>query len=87
MSYTIGPALLRRATSRRSSREWRSFGSWLCVVFEGIVEAYAARVHYHRLADKGLTPEMALRIAFDVPRPKDYQPRSSAELTKTEPER
>ena len=49
-----------------------------------MVEAYTARKHYHRLADRGLRPEMALRIAFDLQRAKDRQPRSTAASTETE---
>jgi hypothetical protein len=87
MSHTIGSPLFRRAASRRCSRRSRSFGSWLCIVLEGIVEAYTARVQYYRLTDKGLPPVMALRIAFAVQRSKDCRPRSRVELTKTEQER
>ncbi len=87
MSYTIGLPLLRRAASRRRSRKSRSFGSWLRVLLEGVAEAYTARVHYHILADKGLPPETALRIAFDVQGAKCCQPRSRTEPTETEQER
>jgi hypothetical protein len=49
-----------------------------------MVEAFTARAHYHRLADRGLRPEMALRIAFDLLGAKEHQPRSGAASTETE---
>jgi hypothetical protein len=84
MSYLIVSPLARQVAPRRSSRKSRSFGSWLLVLVEGVVEAYTARKHYHSLADKGLRPEMALRTAFDLKCAKDCQPASSAASTETE---
>jgi len=84
MSYLIVSPLVRRAAPRRPFRRSRSLGSWLLVLVEGMVEAYTARAHYHRLADKGLRPEMALRIAFDLQGAKGCQHRSRA--ASTEPE-
>jgi hypothetical protein len=78
MSTSIVSHLVRRAAPRRPSRRSRSFGSWLLVLVEGVVEAYTARAHYHSLADKGLRPQMALRIAFDLQGAMDRQPRSTA---------
>jgi hypothetical protein len=78
MSSSIVSPLVRRAAPRRPSRRSRSLGSWLLVLVEGMVEACTARAHYHRLADRGLRPEMALRIAFDLQGAKDRQPRSTA---------
>ncbi len=84
MSYSIVSPLVRRVAPRRTSRRSRSLGSWLLVLVEGMVEAYTARAHYHALADEGLRPEMALRIAFDLRGAKDHQPRSRAASTETE---
>lgn len=84
MSTSIVSPLGRRAAPRRHTRRSRSFGSWLLVLVEGVVEAYTAREHYHRLADKGLRPEMALRIAFDLHGAKDRQPRPTALSAKME---
>jgi hypothetical protein len=84
MNSSIVSPLVRRAALRRPSGESRSLWSWLLVLVEGMVEAYTARAHYHRLADKGLRPEMALRIAFDLRGAKDHQPRSRAASTETE---
>jgi hypothetical protein len=84
MSYSIASPFVRRAAPRRRSRKSRRLRSWLRVLIESLVEAYAARVHYHRLADRGLRPEMALRIAFDLQGAKDRQPRSRAASTETE---
>lgn len=84
MSSSIVSPLVRRAAPRRPSRRSRSMGSWLLVLIEGMVEAYTARAHYHRLVDKGLRPEMALRIAFNLQGAKDHQPRSRAVPTETE---
>jgi hypothetical protein len=84
MSSSIVSPLVRRAAPRRPFRRSRSLGSWLLVLVEGMVEAYTARKHYNRLADKGLRPEMALRIAFDLQGAKGHQPRSRAASTATE---
>jgi hypothetical protein len=84
MSYSIASPFVRRAAPRRPSRRSRSLGSWLLVLVEGMAEAFTARAHYHRLADRGLRPEMALRIAFDLLGAKEHQPRSRAASTETE---
>jgi hypothetical protein len=84
MSYSIVSPLVRRAALHRPSRRSRTLGSWLLVLVEGVVEAYAARAHYHSLADKGLRPQMALRIAFGLQGAKDGQPRSTAVSAKME---
>jgi hypothetical protein len=84
MSYSIVSPLVRRAATRRPSRRSRNLGSWLFVLVEGMVEAYTARAQYHRLADKGLRPEMALCIAFDLQGAKGRQPRSRAASTEAE---
>jgi hypothetical protein len=78
MSTSIVSPLVRRAAPRRPSRRSRTLGSWLLVLVEGMVEAYTARAYYHSLADKGLRPQMALRIAFDLQGAMDRQPRSTA---------
>jgi hypothetical protein len=84
MSYSIASPFVRRAAPRRPSRRSRSLRSWLLVLVEGMVEAFTARAHYHRLADRGLRPEMALRNAFDLQGAKNRQPRSRAASTETE---
>jgi hypothetical protein len=84
MSSSIVSPLVRRAAPRRTSRRSRNLASWILVLVEGMVEAYTARAHYHRLVDKGLRPEMALRIAFDLRGARDPQPRSRAVSTETE---
>ena len=84
ISYSIVSPLVRRAAPRRPSRRSRNLGSWLLVLVEGMVEAYTARAHYHRLVDKGLRPEMALRIAFDLQGAKGRQTSSRAASTETE---
>lgn len=78
MSYSIVSPLVRQVAPRRSFRRLRALGSTLLVLVEGMVEACTARAHYHRLADKGLRPDMALRIAFDLQGAMDRQPRSTA---------
>lgn len=83
MSTSIVSPLVRRAAPRRPSRRSRTLGSWLLVLIEVMGEAFTARAHYHRLVDRGLRPEMALRIAFDLLGAKEHQPRSSAS-TETE---
>ena len=84
MSTSIVSPLVHRVAPHRHSRRSRGLGSWLLVLVEGVVEAYTARKHYPRLADKGLRPEMALRIAFDLQGAKDRQPRSTAASTGSE---
>ena len=84
MSYSIPSPFIRRAAPRRPYRRSRSLWSWLLVLVEGIVEAFTARARYHRLTDRGLKPEMALRIAFDLLGAKEHQPRSRAASTETE---
>jgi len=84
MSFSIVSPLDRRDAQTQPSRRRRSLGSWVLVLVEGMVEAYTARAHYHALADEGLRPEMALRIAFDLRGAKDHQPRSRAASTETE---
>ena len=84
MSSSIVSFLVRRASPRRTSRRSRSLVSWLLILVEGMVEAYTARAHYHSLADKGLRPEIALRIAFDLQGAMDRQPRSTAVSAKME---
>jgi hypothetical protein len=84
MSTSIASPLVPRAAPRRPSRRSRSLGSWLLVLVEGLVEAYTARALYHRLADKGLRPEIALRMAFDRQGAKYRQPRAIAEPTEAE---
>jgi hypothetical protein len=84
MSTSIVSPLVRRAALRQPARRSRSLGSWLLVLVEGMVEACTARAHYHRLADKGLRPEMALRIAFDLQGAMGRQPRPTAVSAKME---
>ena len=84
MSSSIVSPLIRRAALRGPSRRSRSWWSWILVLIEGMVEAYTARAHYHALADEGLKPEMALRIAFDLQGAKGRQPHSRAASTETE---
>jgi hypothetical protein len=84
MSYSIVSPLVRRASPRRLFRRSRNSVSWLLVLVKGMVEAYSARAHYHSLADKGLRPEMALRIAFGLQGAMGRQPRSRAASTTTE---
>jgi hypothetical protein len=84
MSSSFVSPLIRRAAPRRPSRRSRSLLSWLLVLVEGLIEAYTARKHYYRLADKGLRPEIALRVAFDLKLGKDRQPASTAASTETE---
>ena len=84
MSSSIASPLVRRAAPRRITGRSRNLASWILVLIEGMVEAYTARAHYHALADEGLRPEMALRIAFDLRGAKDHQPRSRAASTETE---
>jgi hypothetical protein len=84
MSYSIVSPLVRRDAQTQPSRRRRSFGSWLLVLVKGMVEAYTARAQYNRLTDKGLRPEMALRIAFDLQAAKDRRSRSTAASTGSE---
>ncbi len=80
---TVSPLVPRAAPRQPSGRSW-SMGSWILVLIEGMAEAYTARAHYHALADEGMRPEMALRIAFDLRGAKGRQPRSRAASTETE---
>ena len=84
MSYVIVSPLTRRAAPPRPRRASRGLGSWLLVLIEGLAEGYTARSHYHKPADEGLRPEVALRIAFDLRSAKDPQVPSTAVSTDTE---
>lgn len=84
MTTSIVSPLVSRAAPGRPSRKSQSLGAWLLVLAEGMVEAYTARAHHHRLADDGLRPELALRIAFGLQGAKDLQPRSTAVSAKME---
>lgn len=84
MSYSIASPLVRSASPRRRPKRSRRLMSWLLVLVEGVIEAYTVRKHYHELADKGLRPEAALRIAFDLQGAKDPQFGSTAVAAKME---
>lgn len=84
MTYAIAPPLIRRDALPRHRRKRRSPAAWLLVLIQGLAEGYTARAQYHRLADKGLRPETALRMAFDLHDEKNRQPSSTAVPTPTE---
>jgi len=83
-TYAIAPPVIRRDAPAQPCGKRRSPAAWLLVLIQGLAEGYAARAEYHRLADKGLRPEMALRMAFDLHDEKGRQPPSTAVPTKTE---